>query len=730
MRWIVVGILSVPTAALAQQCAVDPLAQYTELGGDPSQEAVSIAADSSSGNYDFAQFAGDVVLKQGDKHLFAPTLDYDGATSMIITKEETTYGSPEAAMIGAAAQYDLTNDVISVEQAQYYLRGEAMASLGEAKQARLNRATNIDEFDEVTWTTCERAAPTWSLKAKTLTIDKNINHATAWHTTLRIKDTPILYLPYFSFPTDDQRVSGFLAPSLNTSEERGVELRIPYYWNIAPNQDATFTLRPMTKRGLMLDTEYRFLTERQRGTVYGSYLPNDRNADGDDRWAVKGTYHYRFNPNWQLSALYQDVSDLDYIHHFDHDLSVYNNWYVERYLRVDGHTDWGRWMIRTQDYERVSNRVSASSTPYSRLPQMTFSQAWRDNDWRYSFNAELVRFYKDRLGGAWRATADASVAYRWQAPYGYLQPQLSLNARYYDFSARRDALRGESASFVLPTFSLDGTLIFERDLSLFNEGWVQTLEPRLFYLYTPYQDQSRVPNFDSANRSLSWGWLFARNRFTGGDRIGDNHQLTTALTTRFLRQSDGQEKLRLSLGQVQYFRDRRVALNGNSINDRGRSDLVSEGVYQIDSHWRLRGQSFWDMDEHRNQRSILDLSYHLDADRFLGLSHRYKRNDYDQISLYGVWRFDPQWRAFVRQDYSLRYEQSFNALLGIEYNDCCWAWRLLGQRYRDEPNSEKARNALYLEFVLKGLGNMGNRSGALLSDEITGFRPLAEERSF
>ncbi|UJF25391.1 LPS assembly protein LptD [Suttonella sp. R2A3] len=731
MRWIVAGILSLPTAALALQCAVDPLAQYTELGGDPTQRKVNIEADTSSGNYDQVQFAGDVALRQGDKHLFAPKLDYDGATSMVFTEDKTTFGSPEAAMIGTSAQYDLTNEVITVDQAQYYLRGSAINSLGEAKEVRINRATNINEFDEVSWTTCERTDPMWSLKANSLTIDKNINRATAWHSTLQIKGTPIFYLPYFSFPTDDQRATGLLAPSLNTSEDRGIELQIPFYWNIAPNQDATFTLRPMTKRGVMLDAEYRFLTERQQGKLYGSYLPNDRDADGENRWAIKGNYQYRFNPDWVLNAQYQDVSDLEYIHHFDNDLSIYDDWYLERYARVDGRTDWGRWMWRSQDYERVSNRVSASSIPYSRLPQITYTNSWRDDNWRYTLDAELVRFYKDKLGGAWRGTIDGSVAYRWDAIYGYLEPKLSLNARHYNFSGRHDSLHDEKAtSFVLPTFSLDGKLIFERNLSLFGEGWVQTLEPRLFYLYTPYQDQSEVPNFDSANRSLSWGWLFARNRFTGGDRIGDNHQLTTALTTRFLSDEDGQEKLRLSVGQVQYFRDRRVPLTGNNLDDRGRSDLVSEGVYQIDRHWRLRGQSFWNIDKHSNQRSVLDLSYNLDADRFFGLSHRYKRDDYDQISLYGVWRFDPQWRAFLRQDYSLRHDQSFNTLLGIEYNDCCWAWRLLGQRYRDEPDSKEARNALYLEFVLKGLGNMGNRSGALLRDEINGFRPLAEERSF
>lgn len=193
---------------------------------------------------------------------------------------------------------------------------------------------------------------------------------------------------------------------------------------------------------------------------------------------------------------------------------------------------------------------------------------------------------------------------------------------------------------------------------------------------------------------------------------------------------DGQEKLRLSLGQIQYFADRRVALPGKQVRERGHSDLISDAFYQIDRHWHIRGQSYWDMDTRQNRRSLVDVRYNLDSDRFVGLSHRYAENDYEQLSLYGVWRFNSHWRGFFRQDYSFRHNQSINSLLGVEYNDCCWAWRFLGKHYRDDPSASKVHNALYLEFVFKGLGRLGNGTGSVLTNEISGYRPLAEERSF
>ncbi|RKW13685.1 MAG: LPS-assembly protein LptD, partial [Cardiobacterium sp.] len=237
-------------------------------------------------------------------------------------------------------------------------------------------------------------------------------------------------------------------------------------------------------------------------------------------------------------------------------------------------------------------------------------------------------------------------------------------------------------------------------------------------------------DFDTDERSLSWNWLFARNRFVGEDRIGDANQLTTSVSSSFYRNHDGQEKLRLSLGQIQYFKDRRVQLGDKATEKQGRSVLVSEGLYQIDQHWRLYGLTYWDTQKHRNERDVISLDYHLDRDRFINLAHHYNRRDYNQTTLAATWRINPQWRLFYRSDYSHRHHRLFNHVSGVEYNDCCWAWRLAGKHWRDRPGDDQKHSAIYLEFVLKGLGNMGSRSGRMLQKEIHGFTPLSEENTF
>ncbi|MDO4643482.1 MAG: LPS-assembly protein LptD [Cardiobacteriaceae bacterium] len=718
-----------PVSTQALQCTVDPLAVFTELGGDPEDREVHVRADNSEGDYRLADFAGSVEMQQGDKHLFAPQLTYKHEEGKAELEQGGILSSPQAAIEGIKGHYDSDAQTATFEEAEYYMRGKQQAAVGSAKNARFDRKNNRDNFNDVTWTTCSRNKPAWHLQARSLTLDHNQERGIARDMTMRIGNVPVFYLPYFSFPTTSARQSGFLIPSLGSSEARGLEISVPYYWNIAPNQDATFTVRPMSKRGLMLESEYRFLGEKQEGTLYGSIIPHDRRASQHTRWSWRATHQYHFNDQWRTDFRYQTVSDVDYTEDFTTDFDLYNDWYLERHATLYGNSDYGDVMLRAQNYQRIDNDVSEADKPYSRLPQLTYNKTFKQGNWRYDFNAEAVHFHKENLESANRFSGDASVSYRAEAPYGYIEPQLSANIAHYDFSSRKERFADKHVSRFLPTFSLDNKLTLERNFSWQGEGWTQTLEPRLFYLYTPYKDQSNIPDFDTDERSLSWNWLFTRNRFVGEDRIGDANQLTTSLSSGFYRDSDGQEKLRLSLGQIQYFRDRRVTL-GDRVDKRGKSVLVSEALYNIDNHWQLHGLSFWDTKLNRAERGVVSLGYHLDSDRFVNLNHHYSRNDYDQYSLASVWRLNPQWRFFYRQDYSAKHHRMFNNILGVEYNDCCWAWRLAGKHYRDNPSDEKKHNAIYLEFVLKGLGNMGSRSGRMLKEEIHGFTPLAEENEF
>lgn len=729
-RYIWCVFLWFPVEAGALQCAADPLAVFTELGGDPNDKEVHVRADNSEGDYLRADFSGSVEMHQGDKHLFAPELTYRHEEGKADLNRGGVISSPQAAIEGIKGHYDSGAQTASFEEAEYYMRGKQQAAVGSAKNARFDRKNNRDDFESVTWTTCPRLHPAWHIKAHTLMLDHNRERGIARDMTLRIGKIPVFYLPYFSFPISSARQSGFLIPSMGSSEERGFEVSIPYYWNIAPNQDATFTFRPMTKRGLMADAEYRFLGEKQEGTLYGALLANDRKRPHHPRWSWRGTHQYHFNDQWHTDLLHQQVSDVDYVKDLTTDFRLYDEWYLERHFTLYGNTDYGNLMLRAQDYQRIDPVVSEADKPYSRAPQLTYNHSIKNGNWRYDVSAEAVHFRKDELGGANRYSGDVSAAYRLDAAYGYIEPQISANYAHYDYSTRKDKLRGKHHDRFLPTFSLDSKLTFERGFDWQGEDWTQTLEPRLYYLYTPYKDQSEIPDFDTDERSLSWNWLFARNRFVGEDRIGDANQLTTSVSSSFYRNHDGQEKLRLSLGQIQYFKDRRVQLGDKATEKQGRSVLVSEGLYQIDQHWRLYGLTYWDTQKHRNERDVISLDYHLDRDRFINLAHHYNRRDYNQTTLAATWRINPQWRLFYRSDYSHRHHRLFNHVSGVEYNDCCWAWRLAGKHWRDRPGDDQKHSAIYLEFVLKGLGNMGSRSGRMLQKEIHGFTPLSEENTF
>ena len=729
-RYIWCVFLWFPVEAGALQCAADPLAVFTELGGDPNDKEVHVRADNSEGDYLRADFSGSVEMHQGDKHLFAPELTYRHEEGKADLNRGGVISSPQAAIEGIKGHYDSEAQTASFEEAEYYMRGKQQAAVGSAKNARFDRKNNRDDFESVTWTTCPRLHPAWHIKAHTLMLDHNRERGIARDMTLRIGKIPVFYLPYFSFPISSARQSGFLIPSMGSSEERGFEVSIPYYWNIAPNQDATFTFRPMTKRGLMADAEYRFLGEKQEGTLYGALLANDRKRPHHPRWSWRGMHQYHFNDQWHTDLLHQQVSDVDYVKDLTTDFRLYDEWYLERHFTLYGNTDYGNLMLRAQDYQRIDPVVSEADKPYSRAPQLTYNHSIKNGNWRYDVSAEAVHFRKDELGGANRYSGDISAAYRLDAAYGYIEPQISANYAHYDYSTRKDKLRGKHHDRFLPTFSLDSKLTFERGFDWQGEDWTQTLEPRLYYLYTPYKDQSEIPDFDTDERSLSWNWLFARNRFVGEDRIGDANQLTTSVSSSFYRNHDGQEKLRLSLGQIQYFKDRRVQLGDKATEKQGRSVLVSEGLYQIDQHWRLYGLTYWDTQKHRNERDVISLDYHLDRDRFINLAHHYNRRDYNQTTLAATWRINPQWRLFYRSDYSHRHHRLFNHVSGVEYNDCCWAWRLAGKHWRDRPGDDQKHSAIYLEFVLKGLGNMGSRSGRMLQKEIHGFTPLSEENTF
>lgn len=715
-----------PFFAIAGQCTVDELAAFTWGNTDTTDGLVYVDADTSRVDAVTARFSGNVIGKRGQEVFYADSINYHRQNEHINTPSGITYGTPDFALRAEKADYSLKNQTGRFTAADYYLKQQQ--AVGSAEKIFVNRANNTEDLYDATYTTCARSNPKWLIKTKDLHLNHTDAIGTAKATRFFIGDTPILYLPYFSFPLDNRRKSGFLTPSVDSSTQRGFEITAPYYINIAANQDATLTTRPMSKRGFMLGGEYRYLLPTLHGTVSGTYLQDDRQTD-KKRWSFKAQQAWQPLENFFLNAAYERVSDKDYLDDFANTLDLSNENFVESSLHAYYLPNNNfRFGFQVKDFQIADSRYGKTDKPYSILPKITAIGQWYlANGWQLASETEAVNFDKDESVSGVRLAEKLTVGYYFENAYSFIKPEVVYRFTSYQL---RDQPVGvaDTITHSIPTFSVDSGLIFERQTSWFGADTTQTLEPRLYYLYTPYREQSDIPDFDTALIDSSYSAMFLNNRFNGKDRIGDANQLATAISTRYLDNNTGKEKAYLALGQIQFFEDRRVSLL-NSIADASRSDIIAEGKVSLNDNLSARGLIHRNIDIDHTRKSLVGLTYTPTTEQTVSLSHLYDDSYYKQIDLAGVWRIDETWRTFWRWNYSIEYKKSIDMIAGVEYADCCWGVRLIARRQREDlVNNSKPENSLYLEFVLRGLGNVGNDTGTMLQDVIPGYHAIDYEK--
>ncbi|MDJ0806267.1 MAG: LPS-assembly protein LptD, partial [Gammaproteobacteria bacterium] len=452
-------------------------------------------------------------------------------------------------------------------------------------------------FADARFTTCPPGNHDWSIGASEMEIDRESGWGNAYHAVLRFGDLPVLYTPYISFPVDDRRKSGLLLPSWGNSNDLGAEFTLPYYLNLAPNYDATLTPRWMSRRGLMLGGEFRFMTAHQRATLSGETLDDKVTSDEHDSRRSAFRIRHTSQPFMGLNTRidYKEVSDRDYLDDFSSGLEFSSTRHLERIAEANYVS--GNWRLngRLQDFQTVDKSIAPNSYPYSLLPRLTLNyQKLLDRlNTDLRLDSEYTRFDHDTELTGQRLRLVPSAGLKWSRPWGHLTPRLSLQHVAYRLSEAADTETESSPSFTVPTFSLDSGLVFERDSRWFGEAATQTLEPRLFYLYVPFQEQADAPDFDTADLELSFANLFKENRFTGGDRVGDANQLALGITSRWLENDSGLERLRASIGQIFYLRDREVQLTGGT-EEQSESAVVAELSTRLGSHWRTSLNLRWD----------------------------------------------------------------------------------------------------------------------------------------
>ncbi len=657
-----------------------------------------------------AEARNDVELRRADQLLKTDLLRYDPQKEIVTIPGRVFYEDSVLHISGSNAQYDFLSEGGYFSDVDYGLMGSS--AKGSATEITVDSG-NHSLLHGLQFTTCPGETPEWLMSAEELELDFDEGIGKVKHAKLKFFNIPFLYLPYMTFPIDDRRKSGFLYPFISTANDNGFEFSIPYYWNIAPNQDATITPRYFTERGFMLTGEYRFMTAKTGASLNFDYMRDDTKTD-ETRFHYIFKHHALFTSRWSSQILVDRVSDDQYFQDFANSLAAASTQYLRSIVGIYGGGDYWRLAVSADDFQVVDEAVSAFNTPYRRAPRIAFDhdQPIGSKGLRLQADAELVYF--DRDTGVTGSRFDIYPRIEWnvETDWGYMRP--SAGYRYTSYDLNWHGLPGDTS----PT---RGTQILSFDTGIFldregGKGKIQTLEPRLFYLYVPYEDQQGFPNFDSAPFTFGFSQLFHFNRFTGADRQSDANQLTLALTTRSLNQQSGRDRWSLSFGQILYFEDQRVTpADIEQQLDQSESPFIAEFILHPSRHLSSRVGVQWDWQNTQFDVAILGATYTADSGLRLGAEYRYRRDSLDQFDIRYYQPINESWRIMGRVNYSLLDSDLLAAEAGFEYDSCCWALRVVAKRFLRNREGDH-RDAIYVQLVLKGLGEFGRKTAPLFYD--------------
>ena len=717
-------------------CKPSALLEFYEPGLPTTGDREAAPADMQADRFDSSDskkyvLTGHARLQRVDQLLQGDRLSYDSESTAYTAEGHVRYQDRGLLLAADKAQGTTTPNASTLDQVRYQVlssRGN-----GTADRARLLDADHA-ALDRVSYSTCDIDDRRWELRARDMSLNQDQGVGRAHDVTMRWGDVPFLWLPYARFPIDDRRHSGFLYPSLGSSNNGGFDMTLPYYLNLAPNFDATLYPRLIWDRGLMLGGEFRYLTDTQRGKVEFTSLPHDRAANRE-----RGYFHFEnygvLSSHWGVSVNLNDVSDDRYFEDFGNTLTTVATSLLPSSAYLNGRGSWWSASIGGDRYQITDPSLSDLSEPYQRLPRATF-EGEHDlaGPLRVGLDGEFVAFHKSctREGGSKVCPTNGQrldlypyLALPLEGASWFLRPELGVRSTRYDLDPGNDAIAGSlsdtSPQRTVPIASVDAGLVFERDARLFGEDMLQTLEPRLYYLRVPYRDQSDLPVFDTQPISFDFGQLFRTNRYTGADRQTDANNLTLALTSRLLESDSGVERVAASLGQIRYFDDQRVQLPGQPPTDYAGSDYVGQLDLRLSERWRLSLAEQWDPNRDRSDLGTFSLQHRFGREGVLNLSYRYRRDFLEQADIAALVPLNERWRLVGRWNYSLRDDKTLEGFFGVEHDDCCTAWRILARHYVHNVAGDST-NALYFELEFKGIGALGQKTDDFLRRAILGYR--------
>ena len=658
-----------------------------------------------------------IVLRRADKLAGADSANYDPATRSMYLNGNVRYQDPTTQILSDSAEFAYDSGRIGFSGAEFSL-GDNNAR-GAAERLQIDQE-GLLQLDKVSYTTCPPGSNDWLVEAADIDLDTRSGVGTARGMKLRFQGIPVLYAPYLSFPISDARKSGILTPEIGSTSRSGTEIRVPWYWNIAPNYDATITPRLLTDRGLQLQTRFRYLTDAHSGTIDAEYLNDDSLVD-DSRSYVGVEHHSLLRNRWRNEIEFREVSDNQYFEDLGGSLSTSTTTHLNRALRFDHHTDTLSLFAQVQDHQTIDDAIQPIDQPYQRLPQILATGYWPDR-WLgidYRLDAEVVNFDRDVGVTGWRMNVAPEAQLSIARPGWFITPAVAVDYTSYKLS---DTAVGEpdNPDRLLPISSVDMGLVLERSMRGNGSQRLQTIEPRLLYVHIPFEDQTGLPVFDTITPDLNLVQLFRKNRFLGVDRIADTDQLSIGITSRVLDVATGRELVTGTIGQVRYFSSSNVTLPlAPSFTDES-SDYIAELKFLL-----LRNLNFdlghqWGTGTGGTTQSQARLQYRPAANRILNLAYRFRRDSLEQGDISWSWPLTSKWNFVGRYNYSFRDKETLEEFYGLEYGSCCWGLRVVSRRFISTRDGNR-ETTIGLQLVLKGMTNVGTAADKLLERGILGY---------
>ena len=726
--WLVFFLL--PQLASAEDLATQK--QSPEI----SQGSIEIEGDSLETLLDRKMKAkGNAILKKGNKTIKAEVIEYDEVSEKLITTGNTNIDLESMSLRGSKLTLKLSDETGSMEDASFnFKRGDkeeksvikngtvitkrSYGFRGDAK-AIFFEGENKKRLQSGRVTTCEADSDDWYLKSSNMEVNTKTDRVNASNAIVEFKGLPVLYTPYINFSLNKNRKSGFLATTFGTTTKSGFDLQIPYYFNISPNMDATVTARYLGKRGPQADGEFRYLEENYSGKNQIQFMKHDEESGKDNRYLVRLEHQHKLNNGWSASYNYQKVSDDAYFSDLATMIQVTSVVNLPQRANINYAGDTWKFNALTEKYQTLTD---ASNSPYQRLPQLDLSGRKDLDSYILDFKSQWAYFDRDekftstytdaqKVTGS-RLTITPGITVPFTETYGYIKPKLSANVRSYNLNNSSIG----NKDILTPIVSVDSGMYFDRTVNLLNQNFTNTLEPRLFYVYIPYKDQSALPNFDTGLADLNMQTLFSENQYNGQDRINDANQLTASVTSKFI-DKNGKERLSGIVAQRYYFEDRRI-FGADLDAKKANSDIFMGGTARLANSMNLDAMFQYDPTSSKFLRSTLSSRYNPEPGKMLNLSYRMIDNvsdntqDLKVFNAAGQWPLGNRFYSIGRYNYDLKTSQTIEILGGIEYDGGCWVARTIFDRI-SLPTSPQPNYTFFVQLELNGLGAIGSDANKL-----------------